>query len=153
VSLKGLYRTIEQLAHTASSSPPAADGDDEARRHAAWHRRIARAGYCGAPLGLALGVALSCFFLKYGGQGAKKPWGPILLVPPAFAIAGFAFGVSLACAVAPRSFLAGPAGRRWMKLIGTKSVAAARAACVLLALGLAALAAFIVTGLVLLKVI
>jgi hypothetical protein len=72
------------------------------------------------------------------------------MLPPAFGIAGFAFGTSLACAAAPRSFLAGPAGRPWMKLIGTKSVAVARAVCLLLALGLAALATFLVVGLLLL---
>jgi hypothetical protein len=150
--LMRLYRTIEKIVRTASSSPPAdAPGDEEARRHAACHRRVAMAGYCTAPLGLAVGCLLSYFFVIAG--GADNNWKMILMIPPAFAIAGFAFGMSLACAAAPRSFLAGPAGRPWMKLIGTKSVAVARAVCLLLALGLAGLATFIVGLLVFLKVL
>jgi hypothetical protein len=136
----GLYNTIKGLARTAASVPDAEPGDEEAMRAAVAHKRIAVTACCGAALGLALGLTVAGWAL-FNGAGVASTL--VLTVPPAFGVAGFAFGVALACMVAPRSFLEGPAGRPWMRLIGTRSVALARVVCLLLAVGAAALAAFI----------
>jgi hypothetical protein len=53
--------------------------------------------------------------------------------------------MALACLFAPHDFLTGPVGKRWMKLIGTKSVPVARLACGLF--GLVVGAPLILSGL------
>jgi hypothetical protein len=44
-------------------------------------------------------------------------------------------GVGVGCLLAPREFMASPAGTVWLKLIGARSVGGARVACAFLALG------------------
>ena len=51
-----------------------------------------------------------------------------------FGAVGLVFGVAVACLFAPSSFLTSSVGQKWMKLIGTKSVLAARIVCLILAL-------------------
>lgn len=58
----------------------------------------------------------------------------LLLVPVLYGAGGFVFGMALTCLMAPRSFLTGPVGRPWMKLIGTQNVAVARVVCLLFGL-------------------
>lgn len=55
--------------------------------------------------------------------------GLIIAVPGLFVYAFAA--VSLGCLLAPSSFLLGPAGKRWMQLIGTTSLSTARVVCVI----------------------
>jgi len=57
-----------------------------------------------------------------------------VLGPLAFLICGIILGISLSCACAPREFLSGPSGRKWMSLIGTQNLLVARAVCLALAL-------------------
>ena len=54
--------------------------------------------------------------------------------PLMFAVEGMVFGVSVACLFAPREFLTGPVGQKWMRLIGTESIVAARIVCLLITL-------------------
>lgn len=73
-------------------------------------------------------------FLALSENGGQSEGAEILLAPVLFGAAGLLFGAAVACAFAPRSFLTGPAGRKWMKLIGTRNVLAARIVCLVLAL-------------------
>jgi hypothetical protein len=50
----------------------------------------------------------------------------------------------MACLFAPREFLTGPVGQKWMKLIGTKSVLVARIVCLIF--GLIVAAPFVAIG-------
>lgn len=76
------------------------------------------------------------------GQDARG----LLLAPFLFCAGGLLYGVAMACLFAPRDFLAGPLGEKWMKLIGTKSIFGARIVC--LFLGLITMAPFVGIGLV-----
>ena len=53
-------------------------------------------------------------------------------------------GVSVCCAFAPRRFLEGPEGTKWMELIGTKNVLTARFVCGALAAIIGAMCGFLI---------
>ena len=97
-----------------------------------------------AGLAGALGAAGGLAFAVAAGEGPNG-----LMAPPLFGAAGLLVGSAAACLFAPRAFLTGPLGEKWMRLIGTRSVAVARGVCLALALavtapvvGLGALIAF-----------
>ncbi len=54
------------------------------------------------------------------------------VAPVLFGVGGAFFGIAIACLFAPRDFLAGLVGRKWMKLIGTENILVARIVCALL---------------------
>jgi len=115
----------------------------EAPRYVSFHRRIVAVsvilGFIGAILGLGMVV------LAVGENAVQKEGLKILLTPLVFAAAGLVFGVSVTCLFAPRSFLTGPVGQKWMQLIGTESTVVARVVCFLftmLLLGFIALMAW-----------
>src|SRR5262249_53855232 len=91
------------------------------RRHSAYHRYVVRSGIACGVVGLVLAVA----FPVRGDDHLETTL--------TFGMAGGVFGVGLVCCFVPQEFLTGPVGRKWMKLIGVRSVVAARIACVLLA--------------------
>jgi hypothetical protein len=95
-------------------------------RHASFHRRIVSVGVPFGVVGAGLGIA---FLLASGGQAAPRDGAKVLLAPLMFAASGLIFGVAVACLFAPRAFLTGPVGRRWMQLIGTRNVIVARVVC------------------------
>src|SRR5688572_17017953 len=100
-----LSEAIRKIAKTAASGPPAGPRDD-ARRHAAYHRRIVLAGCCSAAVGAALGLCAS--YLMASAPDAAERLKMIATLPVAFGVAGFSFGMAGACLVAPRAFLDGP---------------------------------------------
>ena len=115
----------------------------EAPRYVSFHRRIVAVsvllGFIGAILGLGM-IVLAVGENEVHNNGAK-----IMLAPLVFAAAGLVFGVSVTCLFAPRSFLTGPVGQKWMQLIGTESTVVARVVCLLftmLLLGFIALIAW-----------
>lgn len=63
--------------------------------------------------------------------------------PLLFGAMGVLLGASAACAVAPRAFLTGPIGERWLRLAGVNSVGLARVVFITLAILLAAVVTFI----------
>jgi hypothetical protein len=92
-------------------------------------------------IGVGLGVAVDVLAWQEGTEGKEDAFVYMAIVfPLALAVAGLLFGVAAACAFAPRKFLAGPVGRKWMKLIGTKSIAAARLVCLAVVLGVSLIA-------------
>lgn len=81
-----------------------------------------------------VGAVFGIGFLIMGWAHAdtSKKLKVVILAPAILAGLGYCLGVCLTCVVAPADFLRGPQGRKWMKLIGTKSVALARVVCAVL---------------------
>jgi hypothetical protein len=129
----GLLSALKQIADTASAASPAGDpADVEAKRHAGYHKRIVFVGACFAGVGLVLGLITSVLMASAAKSGSEIKG--ILLTPVLYGAGGFVFGMAIMCLVAPRAFLTGPVGAPWMKLIGTRSVLAARITCLLFGL-------------------
>src|SRR5262245_7673674 len=129
----GLFDALKRIADTAGAVPP--DGgpaDGEAQRHARYHRRIVVVGSCFATVGVVFGLITSVVLA--GGANPGDNVRGALLAPALYGVGGFVFGMAVMCLVAPRAFLTGPVGARWMKLIGTKNVLVARVACLLFGL-------------------
>jgi hypothetical protein len=119
----GIFGTMERIVD-ASKSPTAAPDDFLAEYHSRYHWRIVYCGGFFAVAGLLLGFALAAWTLYTNEKAVIMLGTPFL-----FGIGGFFFGMSLMCVIAPHDFLAGPAGRPWLKLIGTRSVTTARIVC------------------------
>jgi hypothetical protein len=130
----GLFDFHRQLDDYASPDPASVESAGEAgARHAAYHRRVYLCGCVFAVLGMALGIVVAIAARAEAaptGRTARGVW----LAPLAGLMGGFFLGVSVACLFAPRAFLTGPVGKKWMKLIGTRSVVTARVACLLFVL-------------------
>jgi hypothetical protein len=91
---------------------------------ARYHTRVViAAAVCGVIVSIAgtVGAVME--------KGSKNDLKMLLLAPLIFGIAGILLGVAGTCLMAPNEFLTGPVGRKWMALIGTKSVLVARIAC------------------------
>lgn len=125
--LLGFFK--EASEYTSPDEDAVVKAGSEAPRHASFHRRIVTVSVIFGLMGAALGVGM--IFIAVGQDAALDDGAEILLAPLVFAAAGLVFGVSVACLFAPRSFLTGPVGQKWMKLIGTESTAVARVVCLL----------------------
>ncbi|HIJ73635.1 MAG TPA: hypothetical protein HPP83_05980 [Candidatus Hydrogenedentes bacterium] len=128
--LLGFFKEAGEYASPDEDALAQAGAD--APRQASYHKRIVAVSVLFGLMGAALGVYL--IVVAVGEQKAQEGAGKVLLAPLAFAAGGLFFGVSLMCLLAPRSFLTGPVGQKWMKLIGTQSTAVARVACFLFTL-------------------
>ena len=103
-------------------------GGENAPRSASYHKKMVWIScLCGA-LGATVGLAASVAIVQ-----SAEPARGVLVAPFTFCAAGLLLGAATACLFAPREFLTGPFGKKWMKLIGTKNVLAARIACFALA--------------------
>ena len=118
---------------------------ESGQRHSAYHKRIILVSSVFGILGAAIGIIAS-IALAVDAKSGKDIKG-VLLTPFMFGAGGLLFGVAVACLFAPRDFLTGPLGKKWMKLIGTKSVLVARIVCLIF--GLVILAPFVGIGLLL----
>jgi hypothetical protein len=106
--------------------------DDNRVRYATYHRRIFWSGAIWTILFAVAGpAALLQEAIHNNIRHNAFDWLEVVLVSGA---AGLFFGVAVACLFAPRDFLEGPVGSRWMRMIGTKSVGAARLVCLVVAL-------------------
>jgi hypothetical protein len=90
-----------------------------------YHRVIVAAG---GVVGAAFSLIGLCLLVSLAGEEEFRP--KYLLRPVVFFMMGAVFGTATACTFAPGRFLRGAAGRKWMRLIGTESVAVARMVCV-----------------------
>jgi hypothetical protein len=98
---------------------------DDGVSNAGYHHVIV---WSGGILGTLFAVVLSGFIFR-GGPGHKPLPPKVLLAPLIFFAMGAVFRSATACTFAPSRFLQGPAGRKWMKLIGTESIVTARVVC------------------------
>jgi hypothetical protein len=114
---------------------------EEVAHHSSFHRRIVVVSSLFGSVGVGLGVGIDVLAQQEGTEGKEGAFVYMAIVfPLALAAAGLLFGVAATCAFAPRDFLAGPVGRKWMRLIGTKSIAAARLVCLAVVLGVSLIA-------------
>jgi hypothetical protein len=133
MSLFSLFRFYKEASKYIPPDPAAVEeaGEDQ-ERHLNYHQRIVVIACLSGALGFAGGLAYSI-----AGAGNPQAKG-VLAAPFMLGAVGLLFGACVACLFAPRAFLTGPVGRKWMKLIGTESVAGARFVCALFALVIAA---------------
>lgn len=105
---------------------------EEAPRHASYHRWIILGGIVFA-LG---GMVVFPLGLMWEAAGKEREVDFVAMLRGAGigAAAGMLLGVALTCLIAPRDFLLGPMGRKWMELIGVEGVLAARAVCLIVVL-------------------
>jgi hypothetical protein len=116
----------------------------DAGRHHAYHRRIV---WISVLSGLFVG-AVGCTNLwneifRAGESQTLHDWKLIYLSPLLFGAAGLLLGAAAGCAFAPRAFLNGPIGRRWIRLAGVRSTAGARVVFATVALVIAGVVTFL----------
>jgi len=113
--------------------------ENESKLYEKYQTWIVRVGFIFGFVGLiAGGIATASL-----ANDANDPIHPTELVrlPLLGGASGFFLGMSIMCAVAPKEFMTGPIGQKWMRLIGTKNVLVARIACIVFGvLGLAVMA-------------
>ena len=132
-----LFRFFQGAADYASPEADAVGkAGESADRHVSQHGRIASLGGLFGALGAVLGLIFAG--MAPGDPASGKGTGEVLLAPLLFGAAGCLFGAAIGCLFAPRDFLAGPLGRKWMEMIGTKNVVVARMVCLLFGLVVAA---------------
>ena len=133
MALHHLFQMLRFLGGASKYASPDEDAiaqaESEAPRQVSFHKRIVAISVSFGLVGGACGVGLLIF--AAGQKTAAKDAGTLLLAPLIFAVAGLVFGVAMACLFAPRSFLTGPVGQKWMQLIGTQSIVVARVVCFL----------------------
>lgn len=131
MKLFGLFNIVNKIADITQALPPDAKLIDvEARRDAVYFKRILKVAGGLAAIGGAFGLIVLVI-------EANKPTGrstDVLVAPVLFAIGGFTYGTAVMCLIAPTTFLSGPIGAPWMKLIGVQNPLGARAVCFLLLL-------------------
>jgi hypothetical protein len=108
-----------------------------APRYLTYHRRIVAVGILGGVIGVIAGI-VGAVFVAQEPRAGKEPH-MVLLFPVITCVAGLLIAASLACLFAPREFLTGPLGQKWMRLIGTERVFVARVVCFILGVLLPAL--------------
>jgi hypothetical protein len=124
--LRQLLGFFEAATKYAKPDEGIEEADPEAAHSVAFHRRIVVASLAFGLIGAGGGVA---FLFASGGQAIEKEGINVLLAPLMFAAAGMIFGAACALLFVPRSFLTGPAGQKWMTLVGTQNVLIIRIVC------------------------
>src|SRR5438132_509879 len=123
----GFFDSIKQISKTAGAAPDHDREDAQAQRHAKYHNWIVIVGLIGGAVGLALGLIIALVIGSDMKTGRELR--VMIVAPIALGVGGFMIGMSIMCLFAPRTFLTGPIGGPWMKLIGTSRVPMARLAC------------------------
>lgn len=113
------------------STPDGGDVPAVPEWHERYRRRINAVGGVFAAVGGLLAAVLLVMVVV---QKPDRMSVRLLLAPLSFGFGGYLFGMSVMCLFAPSDFLRGPVGRPWMKMIGTRSVIAARIACTIFGL-------------------
>ncbi len=133
MALRHLFQSIDFFREATRYLSPDENGvsqaGENARKHVSVHRIIVAVSAFFGLVGAGLGIGV--LVLAAGDKVAAKDLGKLLLAPPMFAIMGIVFGLVVTCLFAPRDFLSGPVGQKWMKLVGTESVVVARIVCFL----------------------
>ncbi len=129
----GLFEFFNAAGQFSKPDPSAIEQAGETgQHHANYHKKIVLIScVCGA-VGVLGGLALSYFTAADAQTG--RDFRVVIMGPILFGAAGLLLGVALACLFAPREFLTGPLGQKWMTLIGTSNVFVARIVCLILGL-------------------
>lgn len=98
---------------------------------------IAVSSWLGATLGAILGICILVFL--FNNVETRKEMKAAFAAPLLLGGTGYLFGMATAFMFASSSFLLGSSGKKWMEMVGTKTVGSARVVCAvfsLLAIGL-----------------
>jgi hypothetical protein len=117
-------RGIAGPSRRSASWPPGAGW------HESYHRIIIGAGVAGAILA---GVIAAAAVVSDWPPATNRPLGKTIRGLLFMPVLGGSALAAVACALAPRSFLEGPVGRRWLSWVGTSNVIGARVVCTLIA--------------------
>jgi hypothetical protein len=109
-----------------------ADDDWSLTKSAPYGRRIIQASVASGVLGVLFGLAFLVMLI--GEADTVRRLKAAIFAPILFGLTGGLLGSCMACVFAPRNFLTGPAGRYWMKRIGTGNPTVARVVCLILGL-------------------
>jgi hypothetical protein len=134
--------TSDNQGHTDPPVEPA--GGNEGKRSISYHQRIVFVSGLLATMGLVFGLALAAgpFTRVKSRLEVKEIFATVCL----FSAYGFASGFTVMCLFAPREFLNGAAGQKWMRMIGTKSVLMARVVCLIAIAALVGVGYFAIFG-------
>jgi hypothetical protein len=151
MALFELFRFLTGATKYVSEDPAALKAaGNEASQHQTYHRRVVSFGAMFGVVGVLLGIPVVAeLYRETGGNPNEHEVLGLIAAPMGTGVAGACFGVAMACLFAPRTFLEGPMGKKWMKLIGTKSVSSARLVCFLVGLVLGGIP--LILGLVMLS--
>jgi len=132
----------------------------------ATHKRIVAVGKAFAAVGLVVGIVMAIGIIVGGLQtlmegkpfmdgtpvsiGMLKALPLLILAVIAIPVVCYFYGTSVTLLFAPRVFLAGPIGKKWLKIAGVKSPTMARILCAILLLSSTAIVA-VVLGLILME--
>ena len=126
----GVIETLRRIFAASKES------GEESQLDQKYHTRIVRVGLVFCVIGMIAGGVASVSLANE--PDAQTQPTKLARLPLLGAATGFLFGLAIMCVFAPRAFMTGPVGQKWMKLIGTKSVLLARFACLVFGvLGLA----------------
>ena len=134
---------LNAKTHASADADALRAAGDDGDSHLTYHKRIVLTAAIFGGIGLLLGGLIA---IKFAVAMIEKPMNAsvgkqIALVIACFLGFGFVWsclGMSISCLFAPRAFLEGPLEKKWMRVIGTKSIGQARAICGLVALILVA---------------
>lgn len=104
-----------------------------------WHRRVVGISLSfGALAGLAILAVLiiAPYVSTHQPTEPSKIFYLYFLCPPIFFLAGCVYGATFSCLIAPRDFLLGPLGRKWMGFVGTANIYVAKVVCVIVLAGM-----------------
>lgn len=135
--LHGLFAFFrESCSFVQPDEQALSEAGHEAGRYANYHKRIVRVSVLLGAIGGAAGLTMAIFLGRdlYDGTAEGRDFSLMIYAPFLGAAVGLLAGVAVMCATAPRTFLMGPVGRKWMKLIGTENLLFARLICVLIGL-------------------
>ena len=93
---------------------------------------IAISSYFFAALGVLAGIVV--LVLLYSNIETGEDVKVAFMSPVLLGGAGYILGMSLAFLFAPTAFITSESGKKWMDMVGTKSIGAARAVCAAVAL-------------------
>jgi len=126
------FRFIEEAVKYRNPDQHAVDSLGESGElHRASYRRIVliSAGFGLAGVLFGVGVWIHAMFFAAPVANRSSDQKVLLFAPVLAAVWGLLLGAAIGCATAPTEFLKGPMGQKWMSLVGTKSVPAARVVC------------------------
>jgi hypothetical protein len=133
VRLFEFYQQLRGLSRPDSGD--VAGAGESGARHADYHKRVFLVGCVFGVLGLIFGLMLPTRLIAQAELYMSLRAIPLTLSCGAY---GFLFGMAVMCLFAPKEFLAGPVGRKWLNVVGTQKIRTTRIVCLISILAIAA---------------
>lgn len=144
IAMLKLYLMLKEMLTYVEPDPMALlEAGVDRDRYLRWHHKfvnLARTfGLITGTAGLAVLIVAPFFSNDKLPTSIQAVFGIFLvcILWPAFAfLFGCIFGATFACLMAPRDFLLGPLGRKWMGFVGTRNIYVAKMVCVIVLAGM-----------------